>query len=317
MFLVTLLSAAETYFVSSLGTDAIAAASLVVPVILLMTMVSIGGIGGGLSSAIARARGREGVAEPTCDGAGDAARRQLALGGLAFGARCRTHVNYSELSNPINLPMDRPPAPAPKPQRGRPRDPERVRRILEAAQRHFNEHGLERASVDAIAADAGVSKMTVYNIFGSKERLFQAVVRDRTAPVVAGVPGAGALDPDQPEKALLAIGARFLALARGDDALGTLRSVYGVAGAQPEFCRAFYKEGPERVNGELAAYLRRAHSAGTLKVRNPLQAADLFLSMFLGSGNIRGLLRLEMPDSRENRALLREAVRVFMAAYGA
>jgi len=92
MFLVTLLSAAETYFVSSLGTDAIAAASLVVPVVLLMTMVSIGGIGGGLSSAIARARGREGVAEPTCDGAGDAARRQLALGGLAFGARCRTHV---------------------------------------------------------------------------------------------------------------------------------------------------------------------------------------------------------------------------------
>lgn len=57
MFLVTLLSVAETYFVSSLGTDAIAAASLVVPVILLMTMVSNGGIGGGVSSAIARARG--------------------------------------------------------------------------------------------------------------------------------------------------------------------------------------------------------------------------------------------------------------------
>ncbi|MGK6311055.1 MATE family efflux transporter [Variovorax sp. DT-64] len=98
MFLVTLLSAAETYFVSSLGTDAIAAASLVVSVILLMTMVSIGGIGGGLSSAIARARGRKGVAEPTCDGAGDAARPQLTLGGLVLGARCRTHVNYSELS---------------------------------------------------------------------------------------------------------------------------------------------------------------------------------------------------------------------------
>jgi TetR/AcrR family transcriptional repressor of mexJK operon len=190
-----------------------------------------------------------------------------------------------------------------------------VRRILEAAQRHFNEYGLERASVDAIAADAGVSKMTVYSNFGSKERLFQAVVRDRTT-VVAGVPGAGALDPDQPEKAQLAIGARFLALARGD-ALGAMRSVYGVAGAQPEACRAFYKEGPERVNADLATYLRRAHSAGTLKVRNPLQAADLFLSMFLGSGHIRGLLKLEMPDTRENRALLREAVRVFMAAYGA
>ena len=202
------------------------------------------------------------------------------------------------------------------PKRGRPRDPERGRRILEAAQRHFNEHGLERASVDAIAADAGVSKMTVYSNFGSKEGLFQAVVRDRTAKVVAGVPGAGALDPDQPERALLAIGARFLALARGD-ALGAMRSVYGVAGAQPETCRAFYQEGPERASRELAAYLRRAHSAGTLKVPNPRQAADLFLSMFLGSGHIRGLLKLEMPDARENKALLREAVRVFMAAYGA
>ena len=208
------------------------------------------------------------------------------------------------------------PVPPPKPQRGRPRDPERGRRILEAAQRHFNEHGLERASVDAIASDAGVSKMTVYSNFGSKEELFQAVVRNRTETVVVGVPGAGALDPDKPEKALQAIGARFLALARGD-ALGAMRAVYGVAGAQPEACRAFYKDGPERVNGELAAYLRRAHLAGTLKVRNPLQAADLFLSMFLGSGHIRGLLKLEMPDPRENRALLREAVRAFMAAYGA
>jgi AcrR family transcriptional regulator len=212
--------------------------------------------------------------------------------------------------------MARSPAPAPKPQRGRPRDPERVRRILDAARRHFNEHGLERASVDAIAADAGVSKMTVYSNFGSKEGLFQAVVHDRTATTVTGVPGVEALDPDQPEKALMAVGSRFLALTRGDDALGTLRSVYGVAGAQPGVCRAFYKDGPERFNGELAAYLRRAHSAGTLKVRNPVQAADLFLSMFLGSGHFRGLLMLERPDSREDKALLREAVRVFMAAYG-
>ena len=48
-----------------------------------------------------------------------------------------------------------------QPRRGRPRDPERLRRIVEAAHTHFNAHGLERASVDAIAADAGVSKMTM------------------------------------------------------------------------------------------------------------------------------------------------------------
>ena len=59
MFLVTALSIAETYFVSSLGTDAVAAASLVVPVALLITMVSNGGIGGGVSSSVARALGAQ------------------------------------------------------------------------------------------------------------------------------------------------------------------------------------------------------------------------------------------------------------------
>jgi putative MATE family efflux protein len=57
MFMTTLLGVAETYFVSSLGLKAIAAASLVVPVMVLMTTVASAGIGGGVSSAIARATG--------------------------------------------------------------------------------------------------------------------------------------------------------------------------------------------------------------------------------------------------------------------
>ncbi|MGF6776798.1 putative MATE family efflux protein [Paraburkholderia sp. GAS334] len=57
LFMTTLLGVAETYFVSSLGLKAIAAASLVVPVMIMMTTVSSAGIGGGVSSAIARATG--------------------------------------------------------------------------------------------------------------------------------------------------------------------------------------------------------------------------------------------------------------------
>ena len=57
MFLSTLLSVTETYFVSSLGIDSIAGASLVIPMVMLMVMMSNGGIGGGVSSAIARAIG--------------------------------------------------------------------------------------------------------------------------------------------------------------------------------------------------------------------------------------------------------------------
>jgi putative MATE family efflux protein len=53
----TLVSVAETYFVGFLGTDALAGVALVFPALMLMTMMSNGGIGGGVASAIARAVG--------------------------------------------------------------------------------------------------------------------------------------------------------------------------------------------------------------------------------------------------------------------
>jgi putative MATE family efflux protein len=53
----TFVGVAETYFVSFLGTDALAGVAMVFPLFMLMTMMSNGGIGGGVSSAIARAIG--------------------------------------------------------------------------------------------------------------------------------------------------------------------------------------------------------------------------------------------------------------------
>src|SRR6516162_2182491 len=53
----TFVGVAETYFVSFLGTDVLAGVALVFPILMLMQMMSNGGIGGGVSSAIARALG--------------------------------------------------------------------------------------------------------------------------------------------------------------------------------------------------------------------------------------------------------------------
>jgi putative MATE family efflux protein len=53
----TLVGVAETFYVSFLGTDALAGVALVFPVVTLMTMMSSGGIGGGVASAVARSLG--------------------------------------------------------------------------------------------------------------------------------------------------------------------------------------------------------------------------------------------------------------------
>jgi MATE family, multidrug efflux pump len=53
----TFVGVAETYFVGFLGIDALTGVALVFPVLMLMTMMSNGGIGGGVASAVARAIG--------------------------------------------------------------------------------------------------------------------------------------------------------------------------------------------------------------------------------------------------------------------
>ena len=55
----------ETWWVSHLGTDALAGMALVFPVVMLMQMVSAGAMGGGISSAVARALGPGGAMKPT------------------------------------------------------------------------------------------------------------------------------------------------------------------------------------------------------------------------------------------------------------
>ena len=47
----------ESYYVGLLGVDALAGAALVFPLVMLMMMMSAGGIGGGISSAVARSLG--------------------------------------------------------------------------------------------------------------------------------------------------------------------------------------------------------------------------------------------------------------------
>ena len=46
--------------------------------------------------------------------------------------------------------------------------------MLDAAERVFSASGFHGASMDAIAAEAGISKPMVYNYFGSKEGIYLA-----------------------------------------------------------------------------------------------------------------------------------------------
>ena len=59
---------------------------------------------------------------------------------------------------------------------GRPKDLAKRQAILDAAKILFLSNGYASTSMDAVAAEAGVSKLTVYSHFNDKETLFSAAV---------------------------------------------------------------------------------------------------------------------------------------------
>ncbi|MFC9947359.1 TetR/AcrR family transcriptional regulator [Streptomyces pratensis] len=54
-----------------------------------------------------------------------------------------------------------------------------ARRVLEAAAKLFYERGIHAVGVDLIAAEAGVTKKTLYDRFGSKEQIVVEYLADR------------------------------------------------------------------------------------------------------------------------------------------
>jgi AcrR family transcriptional regulator len=69
--------------------------------------------------------------------------------------------------------------------RSRPTRAETRARVLQAASEVFAERGYERASLDEVAATAGLTKGAIYSSFPGKQELFYALMRERISERLA------------------------------------------------------------------------------------------------------------------------------------
>ena len=185
--------------------------------------------------------------------------------------------------------------------------------MLDAASQVIAERGVG-APVEAIAKRAGVSKQTLYNRYGGKAGLIQALIRRRidslTAPLTAGADGA---DPE----AVLAGFARDLMTAMlAPASLAMTRVAIQGAVEMPGIAEAVFDGGARVSRARLADYLRAESAAGRLAVDNPAEAADLFSGM-VGARQLPALLGAPAPsDPATLDRLSGEIARRFVRAYG-
>jgi AcrR family transcriptional regulator len=178
----------------------------------------------------------------------------IRLDPATLGVRNGNERSFSDPAEPLNQHTSTP-AQAPSANRAR---------ILDAAERCFVRAGFHRASMQDVAAEAGMSAGNIYRYFASKNALVAALCeRDR-----ADVAGSFANLKDAPDRlsAFIALGRRHLVDEPRAKAVFAL-DLWAEASRDPalaELCRAFEGDIRCRIEGFLVGEVTSGRATGAL-----------------------------------------------------
>lgn len=200
---------------------------------------------------------------------------------------------------------------------GRPKDLGKRAAILDAAKRLFPREGFGGVSMDQIAAEAAVSKLTVYSHFGDKETLFAAAVRAKCEEMLPDDLFQQA--PTGPlREQLMAIAAGFFALVSSDEAISTHRMMIAPGNADDPLRKLFWEAGPQRAHDALATFLQARVDAGEMQIPQVERASEQFFSLL--KGQMHGMMLCgicDKPSRSDVTAHVEATVDMFLRAYAA
>jgi TetR/AcrR family transcriptional repressor of mexJK operon len=198
---------------------------------------------------------------------------------------------------------------------GRPKDLAKRQAILDAAKILFVSKGYANTSMDAVAAEAGVSKLTVYSHFNDKETLFSAAVvakcEEQLPPLFFELADGVAV-----ETVLLNIAHGFHQLINSDESVNLHRLMITLGSQDPKLSLIFFEAGPQRMLDGMERLLTQVDQSGELSIDKPRNAAEHFFCLLKGGGNFRLLYGCGGPVTGvAAEEHVQEVVGLFMRAY--
>jgi TetR/AcrR family transcriptional repressor of mexJK operon len=188
--------------------------------------------------------------------------------------------------------------------------------ILAAARTCFVDEGFD-ASLDQVAEMAVVSKVTVYNHFGSKESLFLAVIDEALSEALEPslTLARGLVDAEDLRTALQALCRSWVAGVGSRQMVRLRNAVLGELRRLPNLASEWSRRGPERFNPILGSAFGRLTQAGRLSIPDidlaVVQLSGLVLSPSLVYGSYG-----KPPSPRRRNQLIASSVDMFLAFYG-
>lgn len=165
---------------------------------------------------------------------------------------------------------------------GRPLDETKRAAVLAAAQRLFLQNGFAGTSMDAIAEVAGVSKLTAYKYFHSKQELFAQSVATKCESAF-GPLDINHLAGHDVRDSLVAFGHAFLNLILDPEAMAVHHLIVAERERTPELGRLFFENAVRPTADKLATLIARHEEANQIATGDdPIVAAMDLLSLWRG-----------------------------------
>jgi len=171
--------------------------------------------------------------------------------------------------------------------------------IFDGAKAVFLRQGFSLATMDDVAAAAGVGKQTVYRHFKSKEALFVGLVSSMCAQVGELLASAqGEPSDGSPEVELRELGWVLARILIEPDYLRLYRAIVAEAERLPELGQVFYENGAKVVRVFSAQILRKRFDESTAALR-----AATFVQLVLGDAYLELSVGYAVPDVEARFAL--------------
>ncbi|SUZ32421.1 HTH-type transcriptional regulator BetI [Roseibaca ekhonensis] len=190
----------------------------------------------------------------------------------------------------------------------------RQQQIEAAAYEVLEAKGYGGTSMLGIAKQARASNETLYNWFGDKQGLFQALVARNAAEVKSHLEAE--LETDHDAMSILdTLGPKLLDLLTGDRAVALNRAA--AADSSGELGATLSKAGREAVFPLLERVLLRARNEGQLNFDETGEAVGLYLDLLIGDLQIRRVIgRQPRPSRKFCKERSARAVRYFRQLLG-
>lgn len=184
-------------------------------------------------------------------------------------------------------------------------------RIVRSAAKLFLEKGYDKVSINDIIDSVGGSKGTIYSHFGSKEKLFEAVVQQMCADVTIQIDTRpiGTI-----EEQLTRIGHTFVSNVVSPPILRFHRLMTSIGRDFPAAGRLFYDIGPRQAQKMIGDWIALHQRAGNIRDdADPYRLAVLFHDMLIGEQHLSWLTSAISDKERNKR--IDETVRLSVTVF--